>query len=141
MCNMQCRQLVPQECRLHLDHQCLVLFPSCQPIFIARCRLKAEQGRNTMLKQNLERKKRERDDLQSRMQQLSSQSTGTSSVTIAEAQKENATLKQELAFKEHEVMTVYCGIGLCCSIQHLNSHLHLASSLYSPAQHTLSHWT
>ncbi len=59
-----------------------------------------------MLKQNLERKERERDDLQSRMQQLSSQSTGTSSVTIAEAQKEIATLKQEMAFKENEVTTV-----------------------------------
>ncbi|DBB01488.1 TPA: hypothetical protein ACH3X1_000142 [Trebouxia sp. C0004] len=65
--------------------------------------LKAEQGRNTMLKQNLERKERERDDLQRRMQQLSSQSTGTSSVTIAEAQKEIATLKQEMAFKENEI--------------------------------------
>ncbi|KAL0035650.1 hypothetical protein WJX79_005806 [Trebouxia sp. C0005] len=65
--------------------------------------LKAAQGRNTMLKQSLERKERERDDLQSRMQQLSSQSTGTSSVTIAEAQKEIATLKQEMAFKENEI--------------------------------------
>ena len=69
-----------------------------------------------MLKQNLERKERERDDLQSRMQQLSSQSTGMSSVTIAEAQKEIATLKQEMAFKENEVMTALCSIGLCCSI-------------------------
>ena len=75
-------------------------------MLIAWCRLKAEQGRNTMLKQSLERKERERDDLQSRMQQLSSQTTGMSSVTIAEAQKEIATLKQEMAFKENEVTTV-----------------------------------
>ncbi len=75
-------------------------------MLIAWCRLKAEQGRNTMLKQSLERKERERDDLQSRMKQLSSQTTGMSSVTIAEAQKEIATLKQEMAFKENEVTTV-----------------------------------
>ena len=67
-----------------------------------------EQGRNTLLKSNLDRKERERDELQRRVQQLSSQSSGLASVTIAEAQKEVATLTQQLAFKEQDVGAKSC---------------------------------
>ena len=56
-----------------------------------------------MLKSNLERKQREHDDLQRRLQQLNSQSTAVGSITIAEAQKQITTLSQQLAFKEQEV--------------------------------------
>ncbi len=61
-----------------------------------------------MLKSNLERKERERDDLHRRVQQLSSQSSGLSSVTIAEAQKQVTTLTQQLAFQEQEVNNSRC---------------------------------
>ena len=56
-----------------------------------------------MLRSSLERKERERDDLQRRMQQVSSLPSGLSSFNMAEAQKQVATLTQQLAFKEEEV--------------------------------------
>ncbi|KAL3147293.1 hypothetical protein ABBQ32_002782 [Trebouxia sp. C0010 RCD-2024] len=66
-------------------------------------RLNEEQGTNAVLRSSLERKERERDDLQRRMQQASSQPSGLSSFNMAEAQKQVATLTQQLAFKEEEI--------------------------------------
>ena len=52
----------------------------------------------------MERKERERNDLQRRMQQVPTQPNGLSSFNMAEAHKQVATLTQQLAFKEEEVM-------------------------------------
>lgn len=71
-----------------------------------------------MLRSSLERKERERDELQRRMQALPTQPqperTPLSSFNMAEAHKQVATLTQQLAFKEEEVqqscmsMSVFC---------------------------------
>ena len=89
---------------------------------VRSCRLNQEQGTNAVLRSSLERKERERDDLQRRMQQLSSQPTALSSFNMAEAQKQVATLTQQLAFKEAEVCpeghvhTAYMAVVLVLSV-------------------------
>lgn len=76
-------------------------------------RLNQEQGSNAVLRSSLDRKERERDDLQKRMQQLSSQPSGLTSFNMAEAQKQVATLTQQLAFKEEEVRKLIASVCAC----------------------------
>lgn len=61
------------------------------------------QGSNTLLRSNLDRVTKERDEKQRSLQQLSTQQSGLSAFTAAEAQKEVTTLRHQLAFKAQEV--------------------------------------
>ena len=68
-----------------------------------------------MLRSSLERKERERDDMQRRMQQMPTQPTALSSFNMAEAHKQVATLTQQLAFKEEEVVQPSAMACIPCS--------------------------
>lgn len=64
------------------------------------------QGSNSLLRGNLDRVTRERDEKQRSLQQQ--QQSGLSAFTAAEAQKQVNVLQQQLAFKTQEVCFVLC---------------------------------
>lgn len=78
------------------------------------CRVNQLQGSNTFLRSNLDRVTKERDEKQRSLQQLSTQQSGLSAFTAAEAQKEVNTLRHQLAFKAQEVTSACSHPFLCC---------------------------
>ena len=77
------------------------------------CRVNQLQGSNTLLRSNLDRVTRERDEKQRSLQ--SAQQSGFSAFTAAEAQKQVNVLQQQLAFKTQEVTYSVSSLFCCVS--------------------------
>lgn len=80
---------------------------------VSACRVNQLQGSNTLLRSNLDRVTKERDEKQRSLQQMSSQQSGLSAFTVAEAQKHVSDLQQQLVFKTQEVTVNIISQTIC----------------------------